>query len=182
MKVNAEKSNTRSTGESRAVEPFSISRVFNAPRSLVYLVHTDPEHLSKWMSPEGFEAIYSVMDFKVGGFYHNGLQGPNGMQMWGKQTFVEIVSNEKLVHIQSFSDKAGGITRHPMAESWPLEMLATTTFEDAGTGKTKVTISWKPYNSDEAGNATFNGARAGMDQGFSGTFAKLESYLASIKS
>ena len=50
----------------------------------------------------------------------------------------------------------------------------------AAPGKTKVTISWLPHNSDEAGRATFDGARAGMEQGFAGMWAKLESYLAEL--
>lgn len=50
--------------------------------------------------------------------------------MWGKQVFREIVPNERLTFIQSFSDKDGNNTRHPMSPTWPLEMLATTTFED----------------------------------------------------
>lgn len=161
--------------------PFRISRVLEAPRALVYQVNTEAEHLAKWMGPEGFRAIHAAMDFRVGGTYHYGLEGPGGMQMWGRQVFLEIIPNEKLVLIQSFSDKDGGVTRHPMAVTWPLEMLATTTFEDAGPGQTKLTISWHPYNSDEAGNAAFDGARAGMEKGFGGTLAKLEVYLAQLQ-
>lgn len=164
-----------------SVAPFTISRVFNAPRALVYLVHTDPKHLAQWMGPEGFKSIHTALDFKVGGTHHYGIEGPGGMQMWGKQFFREIVPNEKLVYLQSFSDKDGGLTRHPMAATWPLEMLATTSFEDAGPGQTRLTISWQPYNADEASIATFDGARAGMDQGFGGTFVKLEAYLAQMQ-
>ena len=128
----------------QSVAPFSISRVLNAPRDLVFKVHTHAEHLQKWMSPEGFKAIHASMDFRVGGTYHYGLEGPNGMQMWGKQVFREIVPNERLTYIQSFSDKDGGNTRHPMSQTWPLEMLATTTFEDIDEASTKVTITWQP--------------------------------------
>lgn len=117
------------------------------------------------------------MDFRVGGAYHNGLEGPNGMQMWGKQVFREIVPNERVTYIQSFSDKDGGNTRHPMSPTWPLEMLATTTFEEIDGARTKVTITWEPWNSDEAGLSTFDAARGSMEQGFGGTFAKLETYL-----
>lgn len=163
------------------IAPFTIARVFDAPRALVFAMNTDPRHLAKWLSPEGFHSIYVSMNFVVGGLYHYGLEGPNGLQMWGKQTFLEIVPPEKLVVIQSFSDREGGITRHPFAATWPLEMLATTIFEEAGEGKTRVTISWLPYQSDEAGRATFDGARAGMEQGFTGTFAKLEAYLADVQ-
>ena len=60
-------------------------------------------------------------------------------------------------------------------------MLATTTFEDAGPGRTRLTSSWQPHNADEASIATFDGARAGMDQGFGGMFVKLEAYLAQVQ-
>src|SRR5437762_10893451 len=140
-------------------KPFEISRVLNAPRELVYKVHTEPGHLARWLSPEGFESIKAVQEFRVGGTYHYGLKGPGGMEMWGKQVYLEIVPNEKIVYIQSFSDKDGGLARHPLSPTWPLEMHATATFEDLGRGKSKLTISWKSHNSDDAGRATFDGAR-----------------------
>ena len=38
---------------SEPTQPFSISRVFRAPRPLVYQMHTDPLHLARWMGPAG---------------------------------------------------------------------------------------------------------------------------------
>ena len=163
------------------VAPFTISRILKAPRALVYQVQTDPAHLKNWLSPEGFETIHAAMDFRVGGTYHYGLQGPGGMQMWGMQTFREIIPNERIVLIQSFSDKDRRLARHPMAPTWPLEMLATTTLEDAGAGKTKIVISWRPHQSDEAGEQAFENGRAGMTNGFDGTLAKLEAYLEQLQ-
>ena len=165
----------------RSVEPFSISRVFNAPRKLVFQANTDIGHLAKWLSPAGFKNIFASGEIKVGSVYHYGIQGPDGSQMWGKQRYLELVPDERIVLIQSFSDKDGGVTRHPMAPTWPEEMLATTTFEDVGPGKCKVTVSWAPHNSDEAGNATFDGARDGMAQGFGGSFANLDAHLAATE-
>jgi uncharacterized protein YndB with AHSA1/START domain len=108
-------------------EAFSISRDLKAPRALVYEVQTDAKHLANWLSPEGFKTIHAAMDFRVGGSYHYGLEGPGGMQMWGLQKFREITPNEKIVLIQSFSDKDGGLARHPLSPEWPLELLSTTT-------------------------------------------------------
>ena len=164
----------------KKIAPYTITHVFDAPRNLVYEIHCKPEHLAKWMGGEGFEAIHNKLDHRVGGTYHYGMRGPGGMEMWGKQTFLELVPNEKIVLIQSFSDKDGGITKHPMSPTWPDEMHATTTLEDAGAGKTKMTISWLPHNADDEGVATFDGARAGMDQGFGGMFEKMDAYLASL--
>ena len=162
-------------------EAFSISRDLNAPRALVYEVQTDAKHLANWLSPEGFKTTHADMDFRVGGRYHYCQEGPGGLELWGLQRFREIVPNEKIVLIQSFSDKDGGVTRNPMASEWPLEMLATTTFEDIGRGMTRITISWRPYKSDEAGIRAFDAGRASMTGGFSGVFQKLEAYLAQLQ-
>ena len=162
-------------------EAFSISRDLKAPRALVYEVQTDPKHLANWWSPEGFKTIHAAMDFRVGGSYHYGLEGPDGMQMWGLQRFREIVAIEKIVLIQSFSDKDGGLARHPLSPEWPLELLSTTTFEEIGPRLTQITISWRPYNSDEAGMRAFEAGRASMTNGFSGVLAKLEAYLAQLQ-
>jgi uncharacterized protein YndB with AHSA1/START domain len=163
------------------VQPFTTSREFDAPRALVYAVHTEPAHLARWMGPDGFKGIHTAMDLRPGGVHHYGLQGPGGHEMWGKQVFREVEPQRRLVYLQSFSDREGGVTRHPTAPSWPLEMLATTLFEDAGPGRTRVTITWQPHESDEAGNATFDSARAGMEQGFAGMWGKLEGYLEELR-
>jgi len=161
--------------------PFSISREFKAPLALVFATHTKPEHLEKWLSPEGFTTIHAQMDFIPGGQYHYGMEGPGGIQMWGKQVYREIIPNQKIVYIQSFSDKDGGLTRHPMSATWPLQMLGTTTFEAVDETTTRVTISWQPYEANEIENATFDSARDGMTHGFGGSFAKLEAYLARVQ-
>ncbi len=121
------------------------------------------------------------MDFRVGGRYHYGIEGPNGIQMWGLQEYKEIEVERKLVHLQSFSDKEGGLTRHPMAPTWPSYMYVISTYEDSPSGNTIYTISWQPYESDALGIATFDAARAGMQVGFDGTFAKLDEYLFNLQ-
>jgi uncharacterized protein YndB with AHSA1/START domain len=161
------------------VKPFSISRIFNAPLALVYQVNTEVEHMIHWHGPAGAKVIRFDLNFKVGGVNHYGLEFPDGNQMWGKQTYLEIVPLQKIVLLQSFSDKEGNITRHPLADTWPLEMHATTRFESEGE-KTKMTITWYPYHSDEIAIATFDNAREGMTGGFSGMFETLENYLQKL--
>ena len=161
--------------------PFTISHGFKAPRALVYTVHTESRHLGQWSGPAGFEPIYSSLDLRVGGRNHYGLAGPGGTQMWGLQVYQEIERDRRLVCLQSFSDASGGLTRHPMAATWPLEMLSSTNFDDAAPGETLLTIRWQPFNADETSIATFDAARAGMAQGFAGSFKKLEAYLAQLQ-
>ena len=167
-----------------ALTPFVIAREFRAPRALLWQVQTQAEHMQHWLSPEGFHTIHADMDFRVGGRYHYGLEGPNGLQMWGLQQFLEIVPETKLVHLQSFSTAEGGLGRHPMAPTWPAYVHVTATWEDsANNGKSSTihTISWQPHESDDVGIATFDGARDGMHAGFAGTFAKLDAYLLTLQ-
>ena len=163
------------------IAPFVITREFRAPRAVLWQVQTQADHLQHWLSPEGFHTIHADMDFRVGGRYFYGIEGPNGMQMWGLQQFLDIVPERKIVHLQSFSDKDGGLSRHPMAPTWPAYMHVTATYEDSPNGGTQYTIAWQPHESDAAGIATFDGARPGMQTGFAGTFGKLDAYLAALQ-
>ena len=108
---------------------FVISRVFDAPRELVFKVFTDPNHMMHWWGPKGYTVIAAKMDLRPGGIYHYGLKAPDGATMWGKFVYREIVAPERLVFVNCFSDEAGHITRHPLSPIWPLELLSTITFE-----------------------------------------------------
>ena len=117
------------------------------------------------------------MDLRRGGIYHYGLRAPDGSIMWGKFVYREIVRPERMVLVNSFSDEAGNLTRHPMSPTWPLEMLSTFLFAEEQ-GRTTVTIKWVPLNADETERKTFNAARPGMQQGWTGTLDQLAKYLA----
>ena len=82
------------------------------------------------VGPEGRQVIRSEMDLRPGGTYLYGMQTPDGTVMWGKLVYREIAPKDRLVFINSFSDENGGITRHPMAPTWPMEMMSIFTFED----------------------------------------------------
>jgi len=158
---------------------FIITRQFNAPRELVWKAWTEREHLMKWFGPKGVTIPAAKMDFRPDGIFHYCMKTPDGKEMWGKWIFREIVPPKKLVLINSFSDADGGITRHPLSPTWPQEMLSTTTFEEVD-GKTKLTIQWVPFNATEEEIKTFDSARGGMTQGWTGTFEQLEQYLQTI--
>ncbi len=101
--------------------------------------------------------------------------------MWAKFVYREIVAPERLVWVHSFSDEAGGLTRHPLSPTWPLELLTTVTFEDAPGGKTKVTLRWSPLDATAEEQKTFDAAHDGMRGGWGGTFERLTAYLAGAK-
>jgi uncharacterized protein YndB with AHSA1/START domain len=91
--------------------------------------------------------------------------------------YREIVPPQKIVFINAFSDENGGLTRHPMAPTWPIEMLSTFTFEEQPGGKTKFTVRWSPLDPTAEEQQTFDAGHASMTQGWTGTLEKLEAYL-----
>lgn len=157
---------------------FVISRVFDAPRELVWKCFADPERMKHWWGPKGFKVIASKMDLRPGGTYHYGMKAPNGSEMWGKFVFREIAAPERMVFVNSFSDEAGGTTRHPMHMTWPLEMLSSFTFEELPGGKTKFTVRWSPHNATDEERKTFDAGHDSMRMGWGGTMDKLTAYLA----
>jgi uncharacterized protein YndB with AHSA1/START domain len=163
-----------------ATKAFVVSRVFDAPRDLVWKAWTEAERLKEWFGPKGVTVTTVKMDLRPGGICHYAMRMPNGQEMWGKWTFREVVAPERLVLISSFSDANGGITRHPMSPTWPLETLSTTTFAEQG-GKTTLTISWSPHNATDAEHETFNASHASMNQGWGGTMEQLTAYLATAQ-
>jgi uncharacterized protein YndB with AHSA1/START domain len=161
---------------SEKLKPFVISRVFDAPRDRVWKAWTEVERLKQWFSPKGFTVIAAKMDLRTGGSYHYGMRSPDGQEVWGKWLFREIKAPERLVLVNSFSDAAGNLTRHPMAPIWPREMLSTTTFTEQG-GETTLSLEWLPINATPEELAAFEAARAGMTQGWTGTLEQCTDYL-----
>lgn len=160
---------------------FAISRVFDAPRDVLWKCFTEPERMKQWWGPKGFTVIASDMDLRVGGTYHYGMKAPDGTPMWGLFIYREIVPREKLVFVNSFSDEKRGVTRHPMASTWPLRLLSTFTFEDAPGGKTKFTVRWQTLDATAEEQKTFDTMHDSMKQGWGGTMDNLETYLAKSK-
>lgn len=162
----------------QAERPFVISRVFNAPRELVWKSWTEADRLKQWWGPKGFVVHTSKLDLRPGGTFHYGMTAPNGSDMWGRFVFREIDAPLRLVFINSFSDPEGGLSRHPGHPSWPLQMLSTITFWESS-GKTKVTVQWEPYEANEQERKTFQEGLASMQQGWTGTFEQFDDYLTS---
>lgn len=158
---------------------FVISRLFDAPRDVVWQVHTEAKHLKHWWGPKGFKVTHCEIDLKPGGVFHYCLKMPNGDDMWGKWVFREIAAPGKLVFLSSFSDAEGGVRRHVMKEVWPLEILTTLTFAAEG-NQTRVTVDWIPHNASAEENQEFDKFHDSMRGGWTGTFENLEAYLAKV--
>ena len=160
-----------------AQKPFVISRTFSAPREMVFDAFTNADEMKKWWGPKGFTMKVSKMDFRVGGTYHYGMHAPNGMPMWGRFVYREIVRPERIVFVSSFSDEEGGVIRHPMAPDWPQQMITTFTFEDLGGGRTRFTTTSMPLDATESERAVFDANHDSMKGGWTGTLDQLEQHL-----
>ena len=84
-----------------AVEPaeriLTITRVFAAPRALVFKVWTQPEHLAHWWGPSGFSLPTCQIDLRPGGSYRFQMKSPTGGIAWWHGVVREIVEPERIV-------------------------------------------------------------------------------------
>ena len=163
--------------EDAARGPFTITRVFNASREVLWKAYTERDRLMRWFGPKGFTMSAATLDLRPGGVFHYCMRSPDGAEMWGKWIFREIVMPERLVYALSFSDAAAGVTRHPMCANWPLETLCTASFTEQD-GGTAITLQWTALSAEEEEQKIFDASHDGMRIGCSGTFDQLEEYLA----
>ncbi|HYO74826.1 MAG TPA: SRPBCC family protein [Thermoanaerobaculia bacterium] len=160
----------------QVAQPFAITRTFDAPRELVFRVWTDCQHLARWWGPRGVTIEHCTNDLRRGGLFHYSMRTANGTLMWGRWLYREIAPPSRLVFVNSFSDETGRVTRPPFDDDWPLEMVATITFDEHD-GRTTVTIETVPIDSSDAQSTVFANSHDSMQGGWSGTLDQLGDYL-----
>lgn len=164
-----------------ATDKFVINRSFEAPIDVMYEMWTNPKHLGQWMPPKGFTTEYYRAEIKPGGSSFSCMTGPGGIKMYGKLTYLELKKPHLVKYTQVFCDEHENITRHPMSPTWPETLLATVQLAEEGPHQTRVTLTWEIYGEATAAEReTFAQAKLGMNQGFTGSFDKLEEYLRKI--
>lgn len=149
-----------------------ITRVFDAPRELVWQAWIDPQHIQRWWGPKDFSAPACKIDFRVGGKYLFCMRSPEGQDYWSTGVYREIVPLERIVCTDSFADEAGNVvpaTYYGMSADFPLEMLVTVTFEDQA-GKTKLTLKHTGLPAGDMSEET----GAGWNQSFDKLAASLK--------
>jgi uncharacterized protein YndB with AHSA1/START domain len=153
-----------STRPSVANEPeervLVITRVFDAPRSLVWQAWADPERMARWAGPRGFTMTSCEMDINPGGAFRFRMRSPDGTDHRVQGVHREIVEQERLVYTWTWVD-AEGRPGH--------ETLVTVTFADHG-GKTLLTLRQELFESVTARNE--------HQGGWSSTLDCLAEYLA----
>ena len=119
-----------------------ITRVFDAPRDLVFKAWTEPQRLMRWWGPRGFTTPFCKVDLRPGGVFHYCMRSPEGRDYWGRGVYREIAEPERIVYLDSFADEEGNPVEpahYGMSPGHPAETLVTVTFVEHE-GKTKVTL------------------------------------------
>jgi uncharacterized protein YndB with AHSA1/START domain len=140
-----------------------MTRVLDAPRTLVWEAHTNPEHLPHWMTgPEGWTMPVCEIDLSPGGAWHFVWRRSDGTEMEMRGVYREITPPERLVNTESWG------------ADWP-ETLNTLVLTEEN-GKTTIT-STILYPSKEARDAAL---ATGMKDGASMSFDRLAEYLRTL--
>jgi len=88
-------------------ERMVVTRIFDAPRALVWKAWTEAKYAMQWWGPKGFTAPVCKIDFRVGGKYLFCMRSPDGWEGWNGGEYYEIVPQEKIVYSMYFADKDG---------------------------------------------------------------------------
>jgi len=138
-----------------------LTRVFDAPRNMVFDAFTKPELLKRWFGPRGWNLVTCEVDFRVGGKWRFILQGPDSRKMGMYGVYREIDAPKRTVHMESFDD-------------FPGESQVTSVWIEQN-GKTTL-IATVLAASKEARDAVLE---SGMEHGAAETYDRLAELLAS---
>ncbi|MFA6916895.1 MAG: SRPBCC domain-containing protein [Parachlamydiales bacterium] len=155
--------------------PFTISRIFDAPREVVFEAWTNPKQMREWWGPKGFTTPHCKIDLRPGGTIHYCMRSPDGKDYWGIGVYKEILKPSRIVLSDSFSDEKGDIVQpavYGMDPEWPAETLITVLFDNVE-GKTKVTINHSV--SDALAK------KQGCEEGWSQTLDNLAAFLSKAR-
>jgi uncharacterized protein YndB with AHSA1/START domain len=144
----------------------SITRIFDAPRELVFEAFSNPEHAKQWMGPVGFVATHFEQEVRPGGKWraclHQTGDGPGQRypDLWQGGKFQEIVPPERVVYTFAWEGQGGQPTR---------ETLITITFHELPDGKTRMDFHQAFFDSI--------GQRDGHNQGWNSSFDRLADFV-----
>lgn len=161
-----------------SADTFMITRVFDAPRDLVWRAWSDAEQLQTWWGPKGCTIKVATFEFRPGGFFHYAMDFADS-SMWGRFIYRDIETGTRIAWLNSFSNEGCGIARAPFDATIPLEILNDVTFAETA-GKTTLTLHARPHGASDAETKTFEGMFPSLNEGYGGTFDRLASALSRI--
>ena len=148
-------------------EQILVTREFDAPRHLVYKAMTTPELVRRWWHAKRGEVTVCEIDLRVGGKWRYAMVTPDGTEVAFHGDYIEIVPNERIVAREIYE----GVPADVVAEE-----INTSTFEDAGEGRTKLTLLIQTPSKD-ARDAMLE---TGMEDGLQDALDLLEETASSL--
>lgn len=141
-----------------------MTRVFDAPRRLLWEAWTTPEHLQKWLlGPEGWSMPVCEMDLRPGGTWHYVWRRANGKEFGMSGTYREVKPPERLVNTEKWGPE------------WPETLVTTTLEEKDGQTTVRQTVLYPSKEVRDRALAT------GMADGASVSFDRLEKVLRTLQ-
>ena len=148
------------TGHERHEKPeLKLSRVFEAPRSLVWEAWSKAEYVQRWFTPAPLTTPRCEVDLRPGGVFYLVMKMPDGVELPMDARFVEVVQKERIVFTATIH---GGVEVH-----------TTVTFADEGAGKTRLDVH-QVYSHETA-------ATRGAPQGWKSTLDQLDEVLRNLR-
>ncbi len=153
----------RTSPPKRSARPqLVITRILDAPRSLVFQAWTEPEHLVHWSAPRGFTVTHCEGDLRPGGAWRCCMRSPDGANLWLGGMYREILAPERLVFTHAWDDEDGKPGH---------QTVVTVTLAEQG-GTTKLTLRQAFFALVES--------RDGHQGGWNECLDRLAEHLASI--
>lgn len=104
-----------------------ITRVFDAPREMVWDAWTDPRQIVKWWGPHGFTLTIEEMDVRPGGVWKSTMHGPDGTEYLNDCVFTDVVKPQRIAYKLTAGRKHDRGLQEPMEVSWVFEAQGETT-------------------------------------------------------
>lgn len=143
-----------------------ISRLIDAPRSLVYAAWTDPEQIQAWFGPEGFGIETHEIDLRPGGVWRFDMVAPDGTRYGNRMLFLRLEA-PSLIEVEHGADQ----------DDDPGKFRMLLTFDEQGNGKTVLTLrQMHPSKAQREGAIGFGAVEYGGQ-----TLEKLARHVAKVR-
>jgi uncharacterized protein YndB with AHSA1/START domain len=151
---------------SSVARELTITRIFEAPRAIVFKAWTTPEQLMRWWGPHGFTCLSCTMDLRVGGAWRLAMRSPAGVEDRQQGVFREITPPERIVFTYAFVDFPERQTAGRWSEESGLpghQTIVTVNFEDLG-ATTRLTVHQAVFENDGVRDEHIRGWGEALDR------------------